>query len=330
MSSIMLTDRMKSIDSTRANRIVFALVVGVMAAGIRGLVHVVHPAYSSDFGPAWFGGGALLRGLNPYDLIGPDRVFGGVWYMAYPATTMVLAIPLSFLAEHTATLAFVAISAALLAYGIASSGLFRWPLFLSGAFIDAALAAQWSPLLTAALCIPALSWLVAAKPNFAIPLIGYASSRRTLIIAAVGGLALTALSLAIRPTWPIEWKNSLTNWDGVLPIVHLGGFLIPLALLKWKRRDARLLIAMSLMPQTFYWYETLPLFLIPATFRESVILAFTSSAAYAMEIGLIHVKSITMTGRIVGAIIIFSTYIPCLVMILRRPNVTETRSPASV
>jgi hypothetical protein len=69
---------------------------------------------------------------------------------------------------------------------------------------------------------------------------------------------------------------------------------------------------------------------IPATFRESVILAFTSSAAHAAEIGLLQMKSITVTGRIVGAIIIFSTYVPCLLMILRRPNVTETRSPASV
>lgn len=321
---------MKISGDSRTQRILFAVGAGAWAAGIRALVHVVHPKYSSDFGPAWFGGGALLRGVNPYDLIGPAREFGGYWYMAYPATTMVTTLPLSLLSEHAATLVFVGVSAALLAYGIASSGWFRWPLFLSAAFIDATLAAQWSPLLTAALTIPALSWLVAAKPNFLIPLLAYANSRKTLVIAALGGIVLTVLSLIIRPSWPTEWRHSLANWHGALPLIHVGGFLVALALLKWKRREARLLVAMSLMPQTFYWYETLPLFLVPATFRESLMLAVISTSGRALEIALMQIKSITVTGRIAGAIIILSTYVPCVVMILRRPNVKQTEQPPSI
>jgi hypothetical protein len=240
--------------------------------------------------------------------------------MAYPAPAMVSAIPLSFLPEHAATLIFVGVSAALLGYGIASTGWFRWPIFLTGAFIDCALAAQWTPLLTAMLCIPALAWLVAVKPPFALPLVAYSTTRRTILLALAGGVALTAISFILRPTWVGEWRASLANWSVTFPIRHFGGFLVLLALLRWKRPEARLLVGMSLMPQTFFWYDTLPLFLIPASLRESMVLAFTSSLAFAVQIGMLQVM--TMTGRLGGALIIFSTYVPCLWMVLRRPNVS--------
>jgi hypothetical protein len=293
--------------------------------GVRALVNVFHPAYTSDFGPAWFGANVLLNGQDPYPLIGPGRWYGLAFYMAYPATTMVSVIPLSFLPERAATLLFVGLSAALLAYGIASTGWFRWPIFLTGAFIDSALAAQWSPLLTAMLCIPALACLVAVKPPFVLPLVAFATSKRTILLAVGGGIVLTAISFVLRPTWVGEWRASLTNWSVTFPIRHVGGFLVLLALLKWRRPEARLLVGMSLMPQTFFWYDTLPLFLIPGSLRESMVLAFTSSLAFALQIGMVQVM--TMTGRLGGALIIFSTYLPCLWMVLRRPNVNDKAEP---
>ena len=78
-----------------------------------------HP---SDFGQSWFGAQALLHGANPYALIGPGLQYDWPWKLFYPATSMVIALPLSFFPEAVATFLFVAVSSALLAYAVTKNG----------------------------------------------------------------------------------------------------------------------------------------------------------------------------------------------------------------
>ena len=52
-----------------------------------------------------------------------------------------------------------------------------------------------------------------------------------------------------------------------------------LAILRWRRPEARLLIALACVPQSMLLYETVPLFLVPRTFRESALLVALSYVA---------------------------------------------------
>ena len=144
---------------------------------------------------------------------------------------------------------------------------------------SAALAAetvQWSPLLGAAYGIPWLGVLLCAKPT-----IGFAIwVARPTRIALVGSLVLLAVSLALLPTWPADWfaairHTSLATAGGtpyLAPIGTPGGVLAAALLLRWRRPEARLVLALACMPQTPLLYETVPLFLVPVSIAEGGVL----------------------------------------------------------
>ena len=69
----------------------------------------------------------------------------------------------------------------------------------------------------------------------------------------------------------------------VAPITRPGGVLVLLALLKWKRADARLLLALACVPHTTVPYETIPLFLIPQTWRQAWALWALALLAYVAQ-----------------------------------------------
>jgi hypothetical protein len=100
-----------------------------------------------------------------------------------------------------------------------------------------------------------------------------------------------------------------------------GGPLVLLALLKWRRPEARLLAAMACVPHTLLPYETLPLFLVPQTWLEAcVLLAGTTLAVILHGVGAPY-ASATEWVAASGVWTIWCVYLPCLVMVLRRPNV---------
>ena len=80
-------------------------------------------------------------------------------------------------------------------------------------------------------------------------------------------LALLACSLVLWPTWPIAWREALKTATQHAPIVtRPGGFLLLLAALRWKRPEARWLLATALVPGNPAAYDALPLLvLLPAT-----------------------------------------------------------------
>lgn len=298
-----------------------AIAIGLAAAALNTFQLYYRHGGHTDFGEIWYGARALLHDANPYVLVGPGKAFEHIWPLIYPATAMTLAIPLAVLTEHWAAAVFVGVSAGLLSLAVTKDGWFRLPLFLSPSYAQAVLAAQWSPLMTAALATPVLSWIVVAKPTYVLPLVASVRSKRTMLIAAAGGTALTACAFAIRPTWVGEWFQAVrASAHTTMPILHPGGFFVLLALLKWRRADARLLVGMAAMPQTFYWYETLPLFLIPQTYRQSGVLALVSGAGFLLERWLYVHGNWPMTGRIVGEIQVATMYLPSLMLVLARPN----------
>ena len=196
---------------------------------------------------------------------------------------------------------------------------------------SAALAAetvQWSPLLGAAYGIPWLGALLCAKPTIGLAIWLARPSR----VAFVGALVLGGIALALVPTWPADWLDALRHTSLATaggtpyfaPIKSAGGAFALLALLRWRRPEARLVLALACVPQTPLLYETVPLFLVPYSIAEGGVLwlgswiaALWLSAAgpFATDLARFRV-SVDAIG--------WCLYFPAVVMLLRRPNVGPT------
>jgi hypothetical protein len=94
-----------------------------------------------------------------------------------------------------------------------------------------------------------------------------------------------------------------------------------LAALRWRRPEARLLLLMACMPQFPFFYDQLPLWLIPQSRRQALNLSWFSFGAFFSWLAF----SFDWTTRQVhmasaAPYVLALIYIPCLVMVLRRPN----------
>lgn len=277
-------------------------------------------SHHSDFSPLWFSAIAVLHGQNPYLLVGPGKMFNVPWPLYYPTTAFVTLAPFAWFSERVASVAFVLIASSLIAFGITRDSWHRLPLFLSASFVIAARAAQLSLLVVAGLCVPAVAWVIVAKPNFSVALVSLTTSKRTLVIAVTGGTLVLALSLFLFPAWLRDWLPMvLATKQFTMPIARWGGVLVLAALLRWRRPEARLIVAMALIPQTLYWYEGLALLLVPSTLLESLILSLVSSLGFVVERVLVGWQA-NVAFRDVGSLMIAFLYLPATLMVLRRPN----------
>jgi hypothetical protein len=83
---------------------------------------------------------------------------------------------------------------------------------------------------------------------------------------------------------------------------------------------------MAFVPHTILAYEAIPLFLVPRTRKETLLLVLLADAVFALEFALGPLQhpdpiSLARRVRLSGQIILALLYVPCLVMVLRRPNV---------
>jgi hypothetical protein len=306
---------------SRRARLTVSAAIATIAAIFPIAEHIRLPGRPTDFGLVWFGARSFAHGVNPYPLVGPNLPFNWDWKeLLYPGPSMVLAMPLSWLPEIAAAAIFVWISSALLAYAITAEGWDRLFLFPSSAFIVAASAAQWSPLFSAAFCLPWLGFVLAAKPNLGLA-VGLASlSRRLLSTAVVGGVFLTLVSLILLPSWPRDWMSAVLHSSTIIPLMRPGAFVILFTLLRWRRPEARLILLLACVPQTGSWYEALPLLLVAQTRRESQILSLVSSLGFLSIRFLIHGQPEAQFNREVSALMVAFAYLPAMIVVLRRPN----------
>ena len=178
-------------------------------------------------------------------------------------------------------------------------------------------------MLAAGLCFPALALFFVAKPNIGGALLVAAGSRRSWIFAAIGGACLLAISLVLLPSWPPTWlRNARTSVYSDFPIAQWGGPVVLLALLRWRRPEARLIVALACVPQTVYWYDGLYLLFIPRTFLESLLLSLMSSVGFLVERTLVGWQP-DVPYKYAGELIIAFLYLPATFLVLRRPNEGE-------
>uniref|UniRef100_A0A831TG60 DUF2029 domain-containing protein n=1 Tax=Thermorudis peleae TaxID=1382356 RepID=A0A831TG60_9BACT len=261
-------------------RILLALVIGLASTVLCYYNLVQRDQLASDFTWPWRGAMRLLNGQNPYDdpKLSPLFPYPFDAPLYYPMPALLVALPFTALPAELAGALFFGISSGLLAYGISRSGLHHLPLFLSAPFYVAAVVAQWSPLITAAAFLPALLPFAFAKPNVGIPIVLSFPHRRGLILSAF----VLGLSLLIMPRWPLEWLENVTtsHHQYRIPLTVLPGPLLLLALVRWQRPAARLLLLFSLIPQRLWFYDQLSLWLLARSARESMLLSAASWVGY--------------------------------------------------
>ena len=248
-------------------RLVIALAIGT-AAGALGYAFLSRPGLGGDYFFVWSAARALLSGQNPYHVIavGPENPANDVFL--YPLPALIVIAPFAWLPVAASGGLFLGASSALLAYALTREGYHRLPLFMSAPFLMAVSLGQWSPLITAAALESNLGFALAAKPNLGLAAWIYRPNVRAIVV----GAAIVVLSLAILPSWPLDWYHNITARPEKFSPIRTGlGPLLVLAALRWRRKEARLLLAMAVVPQALFFYDQVILGLIPRTFRQSLI-----------------------------------------------------------
>jgi hypothetical protein len=289
------------------------LIAGLVSGFICWLAYWLPPPSTSDFEQIWFGARALLSGADPYAVV---PATGTRFPLFYPLTAVLVGVPFAALPFPIARVLWAAGSGAAFAWAALRYGRGLPVALLSASFLNAIVQGQWSPLLTAAVVIPSLSWALGVKPSIGAALfIGFPSRW-----AVAGALALFGVTLIISPAWPFRWLETLPATTHMVPLlVRPGGFLLLLALIRWRLPEARLLAALGCVPQTIGLYETLPLFLIPRTRWQGYALAGSSYvAAFAQVAAVPRLPGMTLDAVLADRwpFLFVCLYLPALVMVL--------------
>ena len=302
-------------------RILVVVAIAVAAAGLTIRYRLAHSADPpSDFAQVWAAARAWRHGGDPYAVVGPGKAFEWPFPLLYPMTAVVFALPFSLLPLRIADACFVALGAGLLAWVLTRDRLTNPALvgFGSMAYIYVTQTVQWSPLITAAALVPACAPLWVCKPTLGAAMIAAHPSRRLLW----AGFAFAAIATALHPSWLRDWWHATAEAPHIRPLIFqtAAAPLVLLALVKWRRADARLLIALACVPQTPLLYETIPLFLIPSTLVEALALnalilvagtAWQASGPYA---------SYNATMAASAKWIVWCIYLPLTALVMTRPN----------
>jgi hypothetical protein len=297
---------------TRRHETAIALAAGALAAVVCWIAYRIPPPSTSDFEPIWVGARAVGAGLDPYTIV---PTVGTRYPLYYPLPAILVALPLGYLPFAVARSLWAAASTAVFVLAALRKGRGLLPALLSACFLNAILQGQWSPLLTAAAVLPAVSWLWAAKPSLGAAFFVAYPTRR----AVIGAILLLSLAFLVFPTWPVRWLEALRETNHVAPILRPGGAVLLLALIRWRVAEGRLLAALACVPQTIGLYEALPLFLIPTNRWQGYLLAvlsYVAAFAQAILVPRMPDASWEATNAARWPFIFALMYLPALVMLL--------------
>jgi hypothetical protein len=281
-------------------RIVVSCLIGLASCLLAIACCRINTQPGIDFGLSWMQANELLAGRTPYPhMQHPSQIL-------YPLTSVLIAIPFTPLPPNIAGGVFFGVSCGLLAFFITRDGLHRLLIFTSLPFFSAAMVVQWVPLLMVSIYLP---WLgaMAMKPQ-----IGIACAIASRKWSALWSTLLIGLvSIFIRPMWPLEFLHQAKSYPFFVPIAFFLGPMLIIAARWWKERDSQLLLAMSCVPQRFF-YDAFVLWLIPATAGEII---FMSACSWT---GFIFWSHLTFGYYDVWVWSLCCNYLPALAVILKR------------
>jgi hypothetical protein len=300
-----------------------ATLVAIATAAWVYLGATYNPAYHSDFDQILFAARAVSHGIDPYPLIGPGRAFDQGSLLYYPLPAAFVALPFAGLPIVAARTTYAFCVAACLTFLLLRHGYGRLPAVMSGAYLQAMSLLQWSPLMTCALLAPAFGWLLAAKPNAGLTVVAAARDTRALRLYVAGSTLAVALSFLVIPSWPREWLAAIRAATHVRPyIMRPGGFVLLLALLRWRRPEARFLLALAVVPTSAGPADALLLFAFPHTFRQGLCLALLTHAAYFYAALQAPANDLNGAVAVGSTAVLAFVLVPALVTVLSRPNVS--------
>lgn len=290
----------------RNGRLVLAGAVALITA-LMVLDLAARPNVTMDFTVLWQAARLWVTGRDPYALR-PCCLF-------YPLPALMVVWPVHWLSHAVAAMVFVAVPAGLLAWRLSRDAL--WPLLAlaSPNFVMAIVLGQWTPWLVLAIFWPALGFLLASKPTLGLACFAARPTWRGVL----SGAAILLLSLLLMPRWPAEWLHNLNAVsEHPAPIATPAGGILLLALLRWRRTDARLLVVMSCVPQLLLFADQLPLMFVARSRREAALLAIGGWLAA----GFWFVRESTKFGAVPFAApyVMAGCYLPALWIVLRHPN----------
>ena len=319
---------------TLRSRVVVALVIGVVAASYAFVTH--RSSIGIDRAPDslvfWRGARILLAGGDPYLAATWQSMPAGeldilAWRdriepLYYPLPALLLWIPFALGSFVTGSAAFCGIGAALFAFAVSRGGLQRVWLCGGVPFITAVHFGQWATWLTAAAVLPWLAIVLPAKPNIGLA-VAASKPTRTMIL---GAAAILGVSLIVLPRWPLEWFATITGpfrntVPHPIPLLTFGGAgaVLLTALLRWRRAEARLLVALACVPQLLFWADQLPLALVPESRREVIWSLLAGQVCFILW--YLFAPKVVAYVPVMQPYALLGTYLPALVIILRRPNV---------
>lgn len=272
--------------STR-HRLLVALAAAVLAMVVAS-IKARQWGYIADFSVFWFGAVELVQGRDPYALqlttLPGFRFDSG---FLYPLPAAVVLAPFALVPLWQSGLLFVGLSMGALAWALTRESWDRWPILLSFPALWSVGSGQWAPLVTAAALSPSFAWAAACKPTLGIAAFLRNPSWRFVWIGAVP----VVIASFLMPDWPYRWRVAVEGAPAGnyhIPLLQPFGFLLLGALARWRDPDARLLLGMSVVPQTFLVYDQLPLLLLARTRTQSYLFSLYSylslwGAVYAMQ-----------------------------------------------
>lgn len=237
----------------------------------------LHGVGIGDIGPPLVGMAQFIHGSSAYAV----RLRAGR-LASYPFTTMLVLSPLLVVPIPLVAATFDGLVSFALAEAIRRKGsAWQLLLFVTPSYVAALHSVQWSPLLTAALLVPALLPFAVVKPQIGIVLAAAGHWRTRTIIAAAG---IVLLSLAVFPRWPWIWlkSGSLDTYIGRPPLLVGPGVLLLASAYAWRTWRGRCVLAMSLVPQRFF-YDQLLLFVAPMSPWQMAVLLATSWTAVGVS-----------------------------------------------
>jgi uncharacterized protein (TIGR03382 family) len=290
-------------------RLVLSAAVGLITVWFV-LTLSVRPNVHTDFEVLWTAARMWTAGQDPYAMH-PCCLF-------YPLPAVMLVWPIHWLSLGVATAIFVAAPATLLAWRLSRDAL--WPLLAlaSPSFVMAAVLGQWSPWLLLAMLWPSLGFFFTSKPTLGAACFTY----KPAVSAVIGGAGILLLSLALSPSWPLLWLRNLKSViEHPAPIAAPFGVLLLLALLRWRRRESRLLLAMALVPQLLLFADQLPLMLVARSAREAMLLTLGGWIAAIFW----YVQEADKFGAVgfAAPYVLAGCYLPALWIVLRQLNTGE-------
>ena len=289
------------------NRIAVCLLFSAIAGFVAFWAQHFHRAQGGDHLILWQSARTVLEGGTPYQ--DDPNTFKRLFY---PLPAVLFGLPFVWLSPENAAVAFITCSAAVLGFAITRDGFARVSIVFSICFLSAAQLAQTSILLLGFALIPMLRGLLVLKPNIGLALFAWRPSLRAALLAA--GILL--LSFLVLPSWPAHWLAVSRDFPAHHSPMRTGvGACGLLGLLRWRRPEARLLVAMTVIPHGLYFYDDLPLWLVAATSRESIILSACSWLGWFGWLATTDGTSTAIAPWLAAAL-----YVPCTIMVLRRPN----------